>query len=593
MDIFDVLTLLGGLALFLFGMDLTSSSLARSAGNRLKKMLATMTSSPIKGFVLGFGVTALLQSSSASTVMLVGFVNSGIMTLHQSVSIIFGANLGSALMTWITSLSGINGKSFFLRLLMPTSFTPVLALIGIILYMFQKNPKKKDVGAILIGFAILMYGMEAMSDAVSGLKDLPQFTHLLLLFSNPVLGVLVGTFFTAAIQSSAASVGILQALSLTCAIPCGTCIPIIMGQNIGTCISAILGAIGTSKNAHRVAAVHLLFNVVATLILLPLWCLAEYLFKFPFASVAASPLVIALMHTVFKIIAIFVLWPLAGFLEKLAHVFVKDAREDEELQLLDDRLIATPSVAIDRCNTVAVSMAELSFSALRDSLSLLDGFDEKLAEKVRETESKVDFYEDKIGSYLVELSAQEMNATDSSEDGKLLRLIGDFERISDHAVNILESCEEMHDKKLTFSGAAQGELTVMVRAVSEIMELALTSFRDEDLGAASRVEPLEQVVDSLREQIRAHHIARLQSGECTIELGFILTDLLTNLERVSDHCSNIAGCVLEMSKTGNHLDLHAYLDSVKDGTVLEYNNDYEYYSGKYSLPAQASPVQQA
>ncbi|MGM9522015.1 MAG: Na/Pi cotransporter family protein [Oscillospiraceae bacterium] len=585
MDIFDVLTLLGGLAMFLFGMNLMSAALEKRAGHKMKSLLASMTSSTTRGFLLGLAITAIIQSSSATTVMVVGFVNSGIMTLRQSIGVIMGANLGTSITSWILSLTGIEGENFFIQLLKPSSFTPVLALIGIVFYMFQKNQKKKDTGMILLGFAVLMFGMETMSDSVSGLRDVPGFTRFLTVFSNPLLGVLIGTAFTAIIQSSSASVGILQALTVTGGITYATAVPVIMGQNIGTCVSAMISSAGASKNARRAAMIHLLFNVLATLILLPLYYLITTLFDFSaFTSAAATPLGIAVVHTVFKILALAILMPLTKWLEKLACILVKDTEKDEQIQLLDERLLNTPSVAIERCRTVTIAMAELSVESLLESFRQLSNYDEKMYDTIHDAEDRVDYYEDKLGTYLVKLSSQNMNSSDSAEATKLLHMISDFERISDHSVNILESAEEIHDKNLTFSSEAQLEISTMIGAVSEILQLALAAFRDNDMNSAMMVEPLEQVVDNLKDQIRKNHVIRLQSGECTIELGFILTDLLTNMERVSDHCSNVAGYMLEMAHENINMGVHEFLQQVRSGDTKEFNDYYDYYKVKYNLP---------
>ncbi|MGM9652251.1 MAG: Na/Pi cotransporter family protein [Eubacteriales bacterium] len=581
MTIFDALNLLGGLVLFLFGMNVMGTALEKRAGNRLKTILGSMTSNVFKGFMLGLGVTAIIQSSSATTVMVVGFVNSGLMTLHQAVGVIMGANLGTSVTSWLLSTTGISGESMLMQLLKPSSFTPVLAAIGLFFYMFQKNAKKKDVGMILLGFAVLMFGMDTMSASVSGLQDVPEFRRILTLFSNPFLGVAVGTIFTAIIQSSSASVGILQALTTTGSITYATAIPIVMGQNIGTCVSAMISSIGASKNAKRAAVIHLLFNLMATLILLPLYYLLDMLLQFPFAGEAVNPLGIAVVHTTFKILALAILMPASGLLEKLACRLVPDSKKDEEARLLDERLLATPSVAIERCRSVAVTMAEQAVSSMRDSMTELSSFDAKLGEAIRASEEKVDVYEDELGTYLVKLSSHEMTESDSAEANELLHLIGDFERISDHAVNLLESAEEIHDKQLSFSAEAKRELSVMVGAVTEILDLALTAFRERNLDSAFMVEPLEQVVDSLRDYIKKQHVSRLQHQECTIEMGFVLSDVLTNLERVSDHCSNIAGCLLEMSHES--MDMHKYLRSVKDGGEKEYNDYFDYFKMKYAI----------
>lgn len=581
MDLFDVLSLLGGLALFLFGMTVMSSALEKRAGNGLKNILGSMTSSPWKGFLLGLGVTAIIQSSSATTVMVVGFVNSGVMALEQAVGVIMGANLGTSVTSWLLSTTGIESQNFWVQLLKPSSFTPVLALVGISLCMFSKNQRKKDTGVILLGFAVLMFGMETMSSSVSGLRENEGFIRLLTLFSNPFLGVLIGAAFTAVIQSSSASVGILQALTATGSIPYATAVPIIMGQNIGTCISAVISCVGAGKNAKRAAVIHLSFNVIATLILLPLWYLAESLFAWSIADQIATPLGIAVAHTVFKVIALAMLMPFSQKLVQLSRWIIKDSPGGDETSLLDERLLATPSVAIARCRTVTCNMASLSVSSLQKALTLLESYDSKLADEIREEEDKVDMYEDKLGSYLVKLSAQDMTESDSAVATELLHMIGDFERISDHAVNIMRSADEIHAKKLHFSGQARQELAILSSAIHEILDLTLESFGKDDLNSAVMVEPLEQVVDYLKDYVKKQHIARLQKGECTIEMGFILADLLTDIERVSDHCSNIAGCLLEMEH--DDLDIHEYLRKVKGGSVKEFNDYYEYFRKKYAV----------
>jgi len=583
MDLFfDMLSLLGGLSLFLYGMNVMGNALEKRAGNKLKMLLETLTSNTFKGFLLGFIVTLVIQSSSATTVMVVGFVNSGIMTLHQATGVIMGANLGTSITAWILSLTGIESSNFWLRLCKPSSFVPVLAVIGIILFMFQKKQKHKDTGVILLGFAALMFGMEMMSDAMSGLKEVEGFTSLLTAFSNPLLGVLAGTVLTAIVQSSSASVGILQALAKAGTVTNATAIPVIMGQNIGTCVSAMISSVGASKNARRAAIIHLSFNVIATLILLPIWYLVDYFVGFEFVAENASPLSIATIHTVFKLFALVLLMPASRLLEKLANVIVKEGKTNDGTELLDERLIVTPAVAIGQCKAVTVKMAEIAVQSLHDSISLLDSFDEKLFEKIREDEDKVDMYEDKLGSYLVKLTGQDLSETDSLEANKLLHVISDFERISDHALNIAESAEEKADKKLEFSAEAKSELTVLTGAIKEIIDITLESFTANNLDKAIIVEPLEQVVDHIKELLRKRHIKRLRKQECTIELGFVLTDILTNFERVSDHCSNIAACLLEIAH--DEFDVHEYLRSVKAGTEEDFNHYFDYYSMKFALP---------
>ncbi len=586
MDLFDILSLICGLALFLFGMNIMSSALEKCAGSKLKNILASMTSSPMKGFFLGLVVTAVIQSSSATTVMVVGFVNSGIMTLHQAVGVIMGANVGTSVTSWILTLTQVDGDNLFIKLLKPSSFVPILALIGIILFMFQKNARKKDVGLIMLGFAVLMTGMDAMSDAVSGLKDVPEFAELFVTFSNPILGVVVGAVVTAIIQSSSASVGILQALSSTGAISVGACIPIIMGQNIGTCVTAMISSVGTSQNARRAAVVHLSFNTLSTVIILTVYSIINAIKELPFDGMQASAFTIAVTHTVFNILAVCIMMPCTKLLEKLAVVLVRDKAGDkdkkEKTEMLDERLMGTPSVAIERCRTVTVTMAEEAVSSVKDAMALIsDGYDEKKVSDIRESEGVVDVYEDKIGSYLVKLSSLSMTEQDSNESNKLLHLISDFERISDHALSIVGSAEEIHDKKLEFSGEAKREMSVLISAVNEILDITFDAFRANDLDRAVTVEPLEQVVDELKEYMRKQHIRRLRKNECTIEMGFVQTDLLTDLERISDHCSNIAACILEMAH--DNMDMHKYLNRVKAGKVQEYNHYYEYYMMKYAM----------
>ena len=580
MDLFDVLTLLGGLSLFLFGMNLMGASLEKRAGSSLKILLGKLTSRKILGFLTGMGVTAVIQSSSATTVMVVGFVNSGLLTLRQAISVIMGANVGTTVTAWILSLTGLDGDNFFVMLLKPTSFTPILALIGVVLTMMAKSDKKKDVGLILLGFAVLMFGMDTMSGAVAGLEEVPEFRNILLMFSNPVLGVLAGAGLTAIIQSSSASVGILQALSATGQVTYGAAIPIIMGQNIGTCVTAMISSVGANKNAKRAAVVHLLFNIVGTAVWLAVFYGINAVVQFSFVSHSIDQLGIAVVHTAFNILCTALLFPFSGLLEKMACRLVPDTKAPEKIQILDERFLATPSVAIDRCQEVAETMARISMDALKTSCQLIEHYDPKSAQAVRETEQEADQYEDMLGTYLVKLGRADLNAADSRETAKLLHIIGDFERISDHAVNLVESAEEIRNKGLSFSVHAKQELAVLTAAVGEVMDLALDAFLQNDPALAAKVEPLEQVVDTLKEQLRNRHILRLQKGECTIELGFVWSDLLTSLERVADHCSNIAGCVIEMSH--DSLDVHEYLDNVKAGGP-GFLRAYEAYAQKYAL----------
>ena len=567
MSIFDVLSLLCGLALFLYGMDVMGDSLKKSAGTRLKAILAKMTSSPVRGFLLGLGVTAIIQSSSATTVMVVGFVNSGVMTLTQAVGVIMGANVGTAVTAWITALSGIGGDAAsnieWLEWLKPDSWMPILAVIGICLIMFAKRGKKKDIGCILIGFAVLMVGMSMMSASVSGLKNDEGFKSILTMFQNPVLGVLAGLILTAIVQSSSASVGILQSLTVTGAISYGAAIPIVMGQNIGTCVTALISSFGAGKNGKRTAMVHLYFNIIGVVLWLSIFYIVNAIVNFAFVDTAIDMWGVALVHTVFKILSVALISPFYKWLEKLAVITIRDKEaEEEKTNLLDERLFGTPSVAVEVAGSVVNSMAEFSIDALKKSLVLFDKYDEKLADEVRVIESKADQYEDAIGSYLVKLSSYDMPEADSNQITKLLHMIGDFERISDHAVNIVESAEEMKEKKIEFSSEANRQISVMERAVADIVDMTYQAFIKNDIELAERVEPLEEVVDDIRDAIKLGHIKRLQKSECTIEHGFILSDILNNFERISDHCSNIAGCIIEISKYDS-LSMHKYIDDVK------------------------------
>lgn len=580
MDIFDLLTLIGGLSLFLFGMNLMGQALERRAGGQLRALLEKLTTSRLAGLLTGLGVTAVIQSSSATTVMVVGFVNSGLMTLRQAINIIMGANIGTTITAWILSLAGIDGGNLFVRLLKPSSFTPVLAFIGIIYYMFLKDAKKKDTGLILLGFATLMFGMETMSGAVSGLRDVPAFQQLFILFKNPVLGVLAGAVLTAVIQSSSASVGILQALAATGQISYGAAIPIIMGQNIGTCVTAMISSAGANKNAKRAALVHLSFNIIGTAVWLTAFCLLRAFLHPALLDEGASRLGIAVAHSVFNVLCTLLMLPLSGFLERLVTLLVPDAKQPETFSELDERLFATPSIALERCHSVANHMAEDSVAALKGALNALSGYSPELAASIREKENKTDHYEDILGTYLVNLSTHRISEADSRDAAKLLKIIGDFERIADHAVNLLESAEELRDKGLALTDAAAGELTVLSAAVDDILELSLAAFLQNDLDAAAKVEPLEQVIDQLKEQLRTRHILRLQKGECTIGAGFAWLDLLTNLERTADHCSNIAGCIIDVAH--DNLNLHQSLRDVRSGSE-EFRERYQVYRRKYAL----------
>ncbi|MCI5593471.1 MAG: Na/Pi cotransporter family protein [Clostridiales bacterium] len=581
MNIFDFLSLIGGLALFLFGMQVMGNALEKKAGGQLNTVLGKITDNPIKGFGLGLGITSIVQSSSATTVMLVGLVNSEIITLKQSIYVIMGANVGTTVTAWLLSLTGISGDSVIVQLLKPSSFTPVLALIGIIFYMFVKNTEKKDTGMILLGFAVLMYGMESMSGAVSGLKEVEGFTNLLTVFSNPILGVLAGALLTAIIQSSSASVGILQALSTTGAITYASAIPIIMGQNIGTCVTALISSIGANKNAKRVAFVHLYFNIIGTVALLLLFYAVNSFVHFAFVDLQANQFGIAITHSMFNLLCTALLLPFGAGLGKLATLTIKDAPTKEEATLLDERLLITPSVALDRAEAVTADMADAAVSSIKTAMPLLNIYDAPTAKKVRKYEKDADVYEDAIGSYLVKLSNEDISETENHKITKLLKLIGDFERISDHAVNIVESAEEINSKHIEFSDEAKHEVSILKEAVFEITDLAYGAFIDNDLDKASLVEPLEQTIDILVEQIKLHHILRLQKSECTIDHGFVLSDILTNLERTADHCSNIAACITEISENAS-FDMHKYLGDIRNDTD-EFKSNFKMYKNKYSL----------
>ncbi len=580
MDVFHVLTLVGGLSLFLFGMNVMGQALERRAGGKLRSLLGKLTTGKIAGLLTGLGVTAVIQSSSATTVMVVGFVNSGLMTLKQAINVIMGANIGTTVTAWILSLAGIDSSSLVVQFLKPSSFTPILALAGIILYMFCKNAKKKDTGMILLGFATLMFGMETMSGAVSGLGDVPAFQQLFILFKNPVLGVLAGAVLTAVIQSSSASVGILQALAVTGQVSYGAAVPIIMGQNIGTCVTAMISSVGANKNAKRAAMVHLSFNVIGTAVWLTVFCLVKTVFDPALLHSPASLFGIAVAHSVFNVLCTLLMLPLSGALEKLVNKLVPDAKRPETRVELDERLLTTPPIALERCREVAADMAKIAVDALEKSLLSLREYSPELAEAIREKEERTDHYEDILGTYLVKLSTRQISASDSAEAAKLLKVIGDFERISDHAVNLLESAEEMQDKKLQFTDAAASELTVIFSATHEILDLSLKAFLNNDLDSAAMVEPLEEVIDRLKEQMRTRHILRLQQGDCTMEAGFVWSDLLTSLERTSDHCSNIAGCIVDISN--HNMDLHKSLRELRNSSEV-FRQEFEAYRDKYAL----------
>ena len=580
MDIFDCLTMVGGLCLFLFGMNIMGEALERRAGASLRALLGKLTTNRMLGFLTGLAVTAVIQSSSATTVMVVGFVNSGLLTLGQAINVIMGANVGTTVTAWILSLGGIESSNVLVQLLKPSSFTPILALWGIVYYMFLKDSRKKDTGMIFLGFATLMFGMETMSDAVSGLKDVPAFQQLFLLFTNPILGVLAGAVLTAIIQSSSASVGILQALSTTGSVSYAAAIPIIMGQNIGTCITAMLSSVGTTKNAKRAAVVHLMFNILGTMICLILFTAVQTLLAPAILGEQATYLGIAICHTMFNVICTAILLPSGDLLEKLVCRLVPDNEKPEVVAELDERLLTTPSIALERCQSLTFEMADVAAQAIHDGVALVREFNPALAKQIREEENRTDHYEDILGTYLVKLSALKISDADSSEAAMLLKSLNDFERIGDHALNLVESAEELQKKHLDFSDTAKHELAVLTRAVDEIVALSFSAFRENNLEKAYQVEPLEQVIDDLKEKLRVHHILRMQQGSCSIESGFVWSDLLTALERVGDHCSNIAGCVVDMAH--HDMNTHESLRSARTENE-NFGEQYKAFAAKYSL----------
>ena len=580
MDLFNVLNLIGGLSLFLFGMTLMGQALERRAGNRLKALLGRMTTNRFAGLLTGLGVTAIIQSSSATTVMVVGFVNSGLMTLKQSINVIMGANIGTTVTAWILSLAGIESSNFFVRLLKPSSFTPVLALAGIIFYMASKNSKRKDTGLILLGFATLMYGMETMSDAVSVLRNVPSFQQMFLAFTNPVLGVIAGAVLTAIIQSSSASVGILQALASTGAVSYGAAIPIIMGQNIGTCITAMLSSIGTTRNAKRAALVHFAFNLIGAAVWLTVFCLVKTILAPIFLTQAADLMGIAVVHSMFNILCTLLMLPFSQVLEQMVCRILPDAKVPEKEKELDERLLGSPALALNQCRQVLSNMAELSIRAFRDSAACVLNYDKVIADRIREAENNTDHLEDLISTYLLKLTSRHLGDEESVKATEYLKLIGDYERIADHAVNILESAEEIVNKNVEFSDDAVDEYRTICAAVTEILNLSFSAFSEEDIEAARKTEPLEEVIDMLKEDLRTRHFLRLQRGECSVAAGFVWSDLLTNLERVSDHCSNISGCVLD--SVGSTMNIHENQRVLKN-TNEEYKQEYIFFQHKYRL----------
>lgn len=581
MNIFSFITLFGGLAFFLYGMTVMSSGLEKLAGSKLEMFLKKMTSSKLNSLLVGAGITIAIQSSSAMTVMLVGLVNSGIMELGQTIGLIMGSNIGTTLTAWILALAGIESDVIWLKLLKPENFSLIFAFVGAFMIMMAKTRKRKDIGSILVGFAILMYGMKLMSHSVSPLADSPEFASILVAFQNPLLGVLVGAVFTGIIQSSAASVGVLQALSLTGGITYGMGVPIIMGQNIGTCVTALLSSFGVNKNGKRVAVVHIAFNLIGTMSVLIILLLVNFVWTIPMVDTKMNPFGIAVAHSIFNVVTTFMLLPMAKMLERIAYRLVKGDVEKKDVVHIDDNLFATPSVAISECINLTVNMAFIAYSSVMTAVGLVTNYSQKVSEELLEAEDQLDLYEDKLGSYLVHLSSRDLSETDSRKASELLRDIGDFERIGDHAVNILESAQEMQEKGVTFSPEGQKEVAILSGALEEVLEMTVNAFATHDVALAVRVEPLEQVVDELVFDIRKNHIQRLQAGICTIELGFILSDLLTNLERISDHCSNIASTIVDGEKSG--FALHDYADRLKMIGTAEYDAEFSYFKDKYSL----------
>lgn len=591
MDIFGVLSLIGGLAVFLYGMDLLGEGLTGASGGKLEKILEKLTSNPLKAVLLGAGVTAVIQSSSATTVMVVGFVNSGIMKLSQAVGVIMGANIGTTITSWILSLTGIESSNIFISLLKPTSFSPVLAAVGIVFLMFLKKDSLKNPGKIMIGFALLMYGMDAMSSSVAPLAEVPQFASILTAFSNPVLGMLAGMLFTAVIQSSSASVGILQALCSTGILSYATALPIIMGQNIGTCVTALLSSIGATKNGKRAAIIHLYFNVIGTVTFMIVFYALNAVIHFSFLNLTAQEFGIAVIHTTFNIITTAYLLPLRKVLEKLAYATIKldddekrimDRRSENEFALLDDRFLEAPSLAVEHCKQVINKMADISRESLFISMSLIGGYDEEQALRVGELETRADKYEDALGTYIMKISTKNLKKEDSEMLNVMLHCIGDFERISDYACNLCDSARELHQKNMQFSPKAETELDILSSAVREAVDISFDAFKSNNKNEADKVEPLEELIDTLAVELKARHIRRLREGKCTIELGFAHSDILNNLERVADHCSNIAVDVIQSDQS--EFDAHEYLDRIKNKDNQQFARDYKAYKEKYRLP---------
>lgn len=590
MDIFSILTMIGGLALFLYGMEVLGDGLKKASGGKLEMILEKLTSNKLMAVLLGAGVTAVIQSSSATTVMVVGFVNSGIMKLSQAVGVILGANVGTTITAWFLSLTGVEGSNFFLQLLKPSSFSPILAIVGVALLTMGKKERQKDTATIMLGFAVLMFGMETMSGAVKPLAEVPEFTHILLMFSNPVLGMLVGLVLTAIIQSSSASIGILQALCASGVVSYSTAIPIIMGQNVGTCVTALISSTGASKNAKRAALIHLYYNIIKTVAFMVIFYALNAVLQFAFMDKPATALGVAVIHTSFNVAAVLVIFPISSILEKLAYVTIplseketeSGESEKKEIQILDARFLSTPGLALEHCKNAAIDMAGYAREALFLAIQLIDKYNAKSADKVIELEELVDYYEDELGSYLVKVSSKHLTERDSQELSVLLHCIGDFERISDHAINIMESAREMHDKELSFSRKAEEEFAIFINAVKDVVNTSLLVFQEEDLKLACMIEPLEEVIDYLNSEIKKRHMKRLRKGKCSIEMGFILSDLTTNFERVSDHCSNIALCLLQLNE--ENFETHEYQYSLSSKDNADFAVEVKRLKEHYQLP---------
>lgn len=589
MNFFDLLSMVGGLALFLFGMHVLSEGLEKVSGGKLEKILENLTSNRFKAVLLGAGVTAVIQSSSATTVMVVGFVNSGIMKLSQAIGIIMGANIGTTATSWILSLTGIEGSNFFIKMLKPMSFSPILAMIGIVFIMFLKNEKKKDLGMIFVGFAVLMYGMDAMSDAVAPLKDVPEFANLFVMFKNPILGMIVGALVTAIIQSSSASIGILQALCATGSISYAAALPIIMGQNIGTCITAMMSSVGTTKNARRAAVVHLLFNLLGTIIFMTGFYAIHAVVNFAFLENAANETGIAVIHTAFNVVATLILLPLAGVLEKLSLMIVKKDEEEERQEAeqaafvrMDERFLNTPAFALEQVNTYAVKMAEITKESLDQAIQLFFKYDKDIAKEIQRKEQLVDRYDDEIDSYLVKLSGKNLSVKDTRKLNMIQHSIGDFERISDHALNLVEAAKAMHKKEQSFSAKALEELHIFSKAIADIVALSVSIFENEDAVAARQIEPFEEAIDVIQKEMKKRHTKRLRKGKCTVEMGFVLSDVTNNYERIADHCSNIAISIMQLEEDDTLA--HEYVDNLQKSEGSEFDLRFKNYLKKYDLP---------